>query len=423
MGNPPLASHRFGKMTMTKLSLSTGIILLCFANTVRAKETYTGTWETTYGVMTLKQTGVRVEGTYLSDGSACTIEGQVEKKRLMFRYEEADEKGEGWFELSADGRSFDGKWRVLGEKAWQEWHGKRVTEVPPAQRGFEGLWETSYGRMRLIQDNDDVHGIYAYNAGSSIGGQRTGKKLTFTYKEPDAAGEGWFELAADGKSFQGKWKAKGAPNWSDWTGKRVDPVLCKVWLVVIEANWESHLGEQEYLFGNMLRAFFARAPQVQVRQRIFHDEDGLRKWCREVAYLAEPVLLSVATHGCAKGVTVDGKVIGATAMADSLRYATNLKLLHFSACELMKERVAADMMLALTKHARFPISGYTTSVDWAASALIEFTYFDLILSRNIDPARAAEQLPRLVPYAGDKTVAGSAYPAAGFRFLAPDAKK
>ncbi len=66
----------------------------------------------------------------------------------------------------------------------------------------------------------------------------------------------------------------------------------------------------------------------------------------------------------------------------------------------------------------FAVSGYTTSVDWGASALLEFTYLDLILNRGMGPAEAAAKLPSVVPYAGDQAPPGSPYPAAGFRFLA-----
>ena len=67
--------------------------------------------------------------------------------------------------------------------------------------------------------------------------------------------------------------------------------------------------------------------------------------------------------------------------------------------------------------APFPVSGYATSVDWGASALLEFTYLDLILNRGMAPAEAAAKLPLLIRYAGDSAPRGSPYPAAGFRFF------
>ena len=77
------------------------------------------------------------------------------------------------------------------------------------------------------------------------------------------------------------------------------------------------------------------------------------------------------------------------------------------------------MMQSLKKHAAFPISGYTTSVDWAGSAILEFTYFDMILSRGMAPADAAEQVRKLIAFAGHKNIDGAAIPAAGFKLLLP----
>jgi hypothetical protein len=54
-------------------------------------------------------------------------------------------------------------------------------------------------------------------------------------------------------------------------GVRVAPVPGRKWLVVLEAHYENNLAEQEYSFGQMLKAFFARTPEVQVRHRFFHD--------------------------------------------------------------------------------------------------------------------------------------------------------
>ena len=45
-------------------------------------------------------------------------------------------------------------------------------------------------------------------------------------------------------------------------GPRVRPQAGRVWLVVLKANWERDLEEEEYSFGVMLRTFFARVPAV-----------------------------------------------------------------------------------------------------------------------------------------------------------------
>lgn len=407
---------------MRKQFLAVACLLCGFTGPALADGTFAGTWDTTYGRMTLTQDGAKVRGSYVFQRQRSTLEGQVEKNKLTFHYQEPSARGEGWFELSADGKSFAGQWREQGTDAWLPWTGKRRGENAADANSFAGLWQTSYGRMRLVQKDKQVNGVYTYTAESTINGKIEGKRLVFTYKEPDAAGEGWFELTDDGQGFKGKWRAKGTPAWSEWTGQRIEPEPGVVWLVVIEANWEADLSEPEYSFGAMLRAFFARTHNVQVRHRFFTDEASLQKWCREVAYLAEPVVVSIATHGSRKGATVNGHTIGAKAIADSFRYAANLRLVNFSACEMMKDKLARDIIDALDADRRFPVSGYATSVDWAESAIIEFTYYELVLVRDLPPSEAAKQLTKLLPFAGDKPIPGAAFAPAGFRLMMPEEK-
>ncbi len=183
------------------------------------------------------------------------------------------------------------------------------------------------------------------------------------------------------------------------------------WLLVLEAHWQRSVAENEYAFGHMLREVFARLPQVRVRQRFFHDAESLDHWCRELLYVPEPAILMIASHGVADGLAVHGQVINTTRVLDSVRDAGNLKLLHFSSC-----LVGLDGQRALAKQP-FPVSGYTTSVDWGASALLEFTYLDLMLVRGYEPADAAKALPKLINYTGDTVAEDSPYRAAGFRFF------
>ena len=85
---------------------------------------------------------------------------------------------------------------------------------------YSGLWETSYGRMRLTQEGSTVSGEYSYTSTSTIAGEIEGDRLTFGYSEGDTQGEGWYELAKDGESFQGRWREKGSEHWKRWRGTR-----------------------------------------------------------------------------------------------------------------------------------------------------------------------------------------------------------
>jgi hypothetical protein len=360
--------------------------------------------------MELAHEQTRVRGTYDYQGTPCQIEGEVGDGRLVFRYQEPDVHGEGWFELARRGRAFTGQFRPEGTSHWEPWEGERV--------GFDGLWNTTFGLLRLHEEGDAVRGFY--EVGATLRGRLKGRRLTFQYREPRARGRGAFELADDELSFQGKWKPTGAAAWSPWIGLRVRPRPDLVWLVVLEAPWQRFLAEQEYAFGHMLREYFARHAHVQVRHRFFSNEAGLRRCCRDLLYIAEPVVLLLATHAVPEGIRVHGELIPVEALAEILEHVDNVRLLHFSACLIMKDPGVVERWHAFSRRAGFPVSGYSTSVNWGASAIIEFTYLELVLAQGRSPAEAADQLLKLLPFAGTKGVPGGAFAPAGFCLVTPE---
>ena len=84
---------------------------------------FSGTWSSTYGPLTLRQTGDRVVGQYQLEETSGLVEGTVDGRKLTFTYRESNASGEGWFELAADGSSFDGRWREKGKTEWSRWTG------------------------------------------------------------------------------------------------------------------------------------------------------------------------------------------------------------------------------------------------------------------------------------------------------------
>jgi hypothetical protein len=268
-------------------------------------------------------------------------------------------------------------------------------------------------------------GCTASRAGSGIAGDVDGRVLRATYTEPDGTqGRAVFELAADGQSFRGVWRPAlepvlelDTPEAGRWSGKRVEPVEGRTWLVILEANWETSLSEHEYSYGDMLRAFFERAPDIAVRRRFFHDQADLLRFCGELNGLAEPVVLYVSSHGTRAGIptgggTVDGRTLGA-----ALRDAGNLKLLHLGACELLAGDFASDVRAAAG--ADFPISGFTEDVDWAGSAIVDFTYLHLVLELGVEPAEAVEEVRSMLSFAGPPAEGGGPIAGCDLSVLAP----
>jgi hypothetical protein len=353
--------------------------------------------------MTLRQeSGDRLKGTYGRDGTENSIEGTVSGSSFAFDYEEAREKGTGTFRLKRHGH-FTGEYQAEGAPGPLPWRG---------WRDFDGLWDTSLGRLRLFQEADRVHGALEADAAASLQGQIAEGRLAFTIEGPRGAGRGTFELDALCATLSGEWIERGQAAQPIGGGRVLGrPGL--TWLVVLEAHWQRSLDDSEFAFGHMLHELFARLPRAQVRHRFYHDEASLVHWCRQLLFLPEPVVLVITGHGEAEGLSINGRIADMRKIVDSLRYADSLQLLHFSSC-----LVGQDVGQALVA-APFPVSGYTTRVDWAESALAEFIYLDMILEKGLPPARAAEQLVRLVRFAGDEEIEGSPYRPAGFRFFDP----
>lgn len=372
---------------------------------------FTGHWLTTYGPMDLHAEGRRLRGAYRCDNADCAIEGEVQDGRFVFTYQEPTVQGEGWFQPTRRGRAFTGRFRPSPEHPWQPWEGERP--------GFDGLWNTTFGLLRLVEDGDRVHGYYTVDGGSVLEGRLKGHRLVFRYKEKKAKGRGRFELADHGLSFSGQWQPKGADGPQPWWGHRVRPQPGVAWLIVLEAPWQRLLAEQEYAFGHMLRAFFARLPHVQVRHRFFPNDAALRQLLRELAFIAEPVYLVLATHGGPEGAHVNGTSIPMAAVLDGLRAAGDLRLVHFSACLMMQDPAVRAAIQAFADEHLLPFSGYKTSVNWAASAIIEFTLLELVLLHGREPHDAARQVAQLLPFSTDAGVPDGAFRPAGFTLVAP----
>ena len=291
--------------------------------------------------------------------------------------------------------------------------------APEPGPSFSGLWETTYGRMLLTQEGAAVRGEYSYSSSSTLLGDVEGSRLTFKYSEAETAGEGWFELSADGESMRGRWREEGSERWQRWRGSRVHPEKGVVWLVILEAHWETSLAEEEYAFGDMLRSYFTMdsARHVRVRHRNFHGVQDLQRWSREARYLAEPVVLLISTHGTPRGVQVFDEIIGAEALADCVRGHHNLKALHLSGCSMMAGDIPADIQKLIGPEQRLPITGYTTDVAWDASALSDFVYLSMLLIHGMEPAEAVAQTHVLAPFSREDPLPGATFQALGLRVL------
>jgi hypothetical protein len=297
-----------------------------------------------------------------------------------------------------------------------------LVTVPVAQvqesPDFSGTWETTYGQMILTQEGDEVLGWYDYGGISPIEGSIDERgRLVFTYREPETSGTGWFVLAEDGLSFSGRWSPDDDPGWYSWEGYRYGGEA-RTWLIVLESEWQESLSEGEYSFGEMLNAWFDRLPSVEVRHRFVHDTEDIRIFCLEAAMLPGSVYLVFASHGTADGLDLSGETVGPALIVEAVSPMTNLALIHFSCCEVMAGRAPGAILGSRsTWPDGFVVSGYTHSVDWGASAIIEFYYLNMILENGLVPEEAARAVLSDIGFAGESATRWM--DAAGFKAEAP----
>lgn len=281
-----------------------------------------------------------------------------------------------------------------------------------AAAAFSGLWDTSYGRLRLVEDEGVYAGAYAFEAGGTLEGRVEDGVLKARYRDA-ATGAAELTLSPDGGAFEGRWRADGDKDWKAWTGTRVDAQKDRRWLYVVENRWEERLADKEYSYGDILKTFFEHDSRIEVRRRQFSDRASLLKWLGQAAFLAEPTVVYVSAHGTPEGVETDSGPVGGKDIAAALRLAPNVRLLHFGSCEIMKGGAADEIRSALPRGRRFPVSGFKEAVDWAGSAIGDLMYLNLVLAKDLSPSAAAKELARLMPYT-KKSFKGSPLDPIGF---------
>lgn len=107
------------------ISAFTSIILS--AGLLFAAAGFTGTWNTAWGPVEMRQTGAKVVGTYAGKFPG-RLEGAVEGRTLAFEWiGDNGERGRGAFVLSDDGNSFTGTWGSGASTTnGGPWNGTRV---------------------------------------------------------------------------------------------------------------------------------------------------------------------------------------------------------------------------------------------------------------------------------------------------------
>ena len=90
---------------------------------------------------------------------------------------------------------------------------------------WTGAWKTNYGVMKLHQMGKNVSGTYTWKKGKVVG-KVSGRTFSGTWSQKPSyqgtsdSGPFVFTMAANGKSFTGKWAYLGQTPSGDWHGTR-----------------------------------------------------------------------------------------------------------------------------------------------------------------------------------------------------------
>ncbi len=193
-------------------------ILTASATADEPVASFQGEWRTTIGQLKLEQNGSAITGSY-GPGNRFPLKGTMKGNVLTFDYEEGQVKGNGRFTLEASGNAFTGGFQIQNGRSgyWNGWRSdpKALTDKAAT---YDGIWLTDLGLMELTQNGAKVEGRDAARGTSQIDGKVSGRHLDFRFHS-FRDGQGWFDVARDGKSFAGAANADGFGGWFAWKGQ------------------------------------------------------------------------------------------------------------------------------------------------------------------------------------------------------------
>jgi len=200
------------------------------------EEMVSGDWNSSFGMMSLKQSGNKISGTYTNQNGKIdgVLQGNIIKGTWFQApsYKPPNDAGDFMFVLSADRNSFSGKyrWGFGGEEWAGNWTGTKTGSAGYVM--VEGEYLTTYGKetfkLTLKQSGSKITGSYEHDSGR-LEGTVEGSEIRGrwyeapTYKPPKDAGEFRFVFSQDLQSFTGKWHyGFEEKEWRrDWNGKKV----------------------------------------------------------------------------------------------------------------------------------------------------------------------------------------------------------
>lgn len=194
------------------------------SNQQQGTATWTGVWNTEYGMLTLAQSGNNVSGTFGEWNYNYQLNGVVNGNKLAGTIDYYGEPSSFELTLSGDG-GLRGWYRPDNYEDWEdslEWMGVKVAgSFGTTSTSWGGTWYTDFGPMVLNQNGLNVSGVYRVYTDTpvfQIEGTVSGNTFTGRVREEEFEGVFEFNLESDGKSFTGQYCYTGEDVWTNWKG-------------------------------------------------------------------------------------------------------------------------------------------------------------------------------------------------------------
>jgi hypothetical protein len=95
----------------------------------------------------------------------------------------------------------------------------------PSDIKYEGLWDTNWGTLNLMQKGNHIHGRFKGFRNGSVSGDADGDLFVFRWTQTESRqwGRGYLKMTPDGARMEGRWGyQKNYVNGGRWWANRAN---------------------------------------------------------------------------------------------------------------------------------------------------------------------------------------------------------
>lgn len=134
---------------------------------------------------------------------------------------------------------------------------------------WTGTWDTTWGKMYLVQVGNMVIGYYEHDNGKVAGKVIDNKLIGIwleapSYSPPKDGGEFELTLSPDGTSFTGRWRYGNSGDWNtDWEGKKISDIV---------PSQEFNIRSEKDSISNIIEASTKEKTVISPEEASFYDK-------------------------------------------------------------------------------------------------------------------------------------------------------